>query len=103
MIPDVITVEGRKAGTFSGVWTAGEIIGLALGSVVLAGVLAASDYVETAAGESVAQPESAILGIGLSFSVIPAAVMLLSFLTLARYGITESDVEQAPGNRASLN
>ena len=114
MIPDVITVEGRKAdagavagaghgtrerheaeaGTFSGVWTAGETIGLALGSVILAGVLAVSGYVETAAGEVVAQPESAILGIWLSFSVIPAALMLLSFTTLARYGITEADVER---------
>lgn len=104
MIPDVITVEGARrstaehedqAGTFSGVWTAGETIGLAAGSVFLAGVLAVSGYQETVAGELVTQPASAILGIALSFSVIPAVLMLISFLPLSRYRITEADVTAA--------
>lgn len=104
MIPDVITVEGARrstaehedqAGTFSGVWTAGETIGLAAGSVFLAGVLAVNGYQETAAGELVTQPASAILGIALSFSVIPAVLMLISFLPLSRYRITEAEVTAA--------
>ena len=52
-----------RAGAFSGVWTAGETVGFALGATTLTVILAVTGYVSSTAGESVAQPDAAIAGI----------------------------------------
>lgn len=98
MLPDVISHDARtngdgNAGTFGGVWTAGETTGMALGATVLTIVLAASGYIESVAGQDVAQPGSAIAGIILSFSVVPAAIIFVSIATFARYPLRKADVE----------
>ena len=103
MLPDVISLDarrrrerggrGERAGIFGGVWTAGETIGMALGSTVLTVVLAITGYVESTAGVSVQQPGSAISGIALSFSLVPALLMLLSLLVLGRYRLRRGDLE----------
>lgn len=102
MLPDVISfdaarrsVAGGRAGVFGGMWTAGETTGMALGSTVLTIVLAATGYVESTAGSSVEQPGSAIAGIALSFSLVPALLMLASLFVLGRYRLREQDL--APG------
>ncbi|MDN6530427.1 MAG: MFS transporter, partial [Brevibacterium sp.] len=82
-------------GVFGGVWTAGETGGMALGATVLTGVLALTGYVESTAGVTVVQPDSAVLGIALSFSVVPAALMILSLVVLGRYRLRKEDVEHA--------
>ncbi|UOQ60131.1 MFS transporter [Leucobacter rhizosphaerae] len=92
--PTGIPVESR-AGVFGGVWTAGETAGMALGATVLTLVLALSGYVESSAGMSVTQPAQAIAGISLSFSLLPAALMFLSLVTLRRYRLREHDVRGA--------
>jgi Na+/melibiose symporter-like transporter len=100
MLPDVISHDAArsgagKAGTFGGVWTAGETAGMAFGTTVLTIVLAVSGYVESVAGQDVTQSPAAIAGIVLSFSVVPAAVIGLSLLTLARYPLRKHDIERA--------
>lgn len=99
MLPDVIAVDARthidRAGVFGGVWTAGETAGMALGSTVLTVVLAMTGYVESTAGITVVQPDSALLGIALSFSAVPAVLMFVSLLTLNRYRLRKEDVEHA--------
>lgn len=105
MLPDVIDLDSRRngagrAGTFGGVWTAGETAGMAFGATVLTVVLSLTGYVESVGTELVSQPGSAVAGIVLSFSLIPAVVMGLSFLTLARYRIRRTDLEGAPGAAA---
>jgi GPH family glycoside/pentoside/hexuronide:cation symporter len=100
MLPDVISHDAGRhgvgaAGTFGGVWTAGETTGIALGATVLTIVLASSGYVESVAGQLVSQPGSAILGIVLSFSVVPAAIIAISLLTFRRYPLRKHDVEPA--------
>ncbi|WP_350270473.1 MFS transporter [Brevibacterium sp. CBA3109] len=99
MLPDVIAVDARtrtaRAGVLGGVWTAGETAGMALGATVLTVVLALSGYVESSAGVTVVQPDSAVLGIALSFSAVPAALMILSLVTLGRYRLRKEDVEYA--------
>lgn len=101
MLPDVISHDERehgagRAGTFTGVWTAGETIGLAFGPVILAVILALSGYVSRVAGDaSVVQSDATITGIVLSFSAIPAALMALSLLPLARYRLRRTDIESA--------
>jgi Na+/melibiose symporter-like transporter len=98
MLPDVISHDARRhgegaAGTFGGVWTAGETTGMALGATVLTIVLAASGYIESVGGQVVTQPGSAITGIVLSFSVVPAAIIALSLWAFARYPLRKGDID----------
>lgn len=111
MLPDVISHDSRRhkiasAGTFGGVWTAGETTGMALGATVLTIVLAASGYLESVANQTVVQPASAIAGIIISFSVVPAVIIGLSVLTFRRYPLRRHDIDQADtetGATASAN
>jgi len=107
MLPDVISHDARRngdgrAGTFGGMWTAGETTGMALGATVLSVVLAVSGYVSraAAAASTVAgaaaggsQPGSAVAGIVLSFSVIPALLIAISLVPLARYRLRKGDID----------
>jgi GPH family glycoside/pentoside/hexuronide:cation symporter len=98
MLPDTVAHDAQtngpgRAGTFSGVWTAGETAGLAFGGTILSIVLAVTGFIPTVAEQTVTQPESAILGIVLAFSVIPAALMLLSLISLARYPLRKRDID----------
>lgn len=97
MLPDVISHDARShgdgsAGTFGGMWTAGETAGMALGTTVLTIVLAISGYVESIGQQVVTQSPAAISGIVISFSVVPAVIMALSLLTLARYRLRKQDL-----------
>lgn len=98
MLPDVISHDARShgagsAGTFGGVWTAGETAGMALGTTVLTIVLAISGYVESIGQQVVTQSPAAIAGIIVSFSVVPAVIMGLSLITLAPYRLRKHDIE----------
>ncbi|QJW37231.1 MFS transporter [Cellulosimicrobium protaetiae] len=98
MLPDVIAHDARthgegRGGAFSGVWTAGETTGMALGAAVLSLVLGVTGYVSTRAGETVAQPVAAVDGIALSFSVVPAVLVLVSLVPLVRYGLRKGDID----------
>ncbi|GAA4734965.1 MFS transporter [Isoptericola chiayiensis] len=101
MLPDVVSDDAARrgpgrAGTFSGMWTAGETTGFGLGTAVLAGVLAATGYLESRADVVVVQPEAAVLGITLAFSVLPAALVAVSLATLRRYPLRRTDIDAAP-------
>ena len=102
MLPDVISHDERtsgpgQAGSFSGVWTAGETVGFALGATAL---------VDHPRGDRVtsrrpparrwSQPDAAITGIVISFSLAPAVLVGLSLLTLARYPLRRTDIESQP-------
>ncbi|PRB10349.1 MFS transporter [Microbacterium sp. MYb72] len=98
MLPDVISHDERlhgagQAGTFTGVWTAGETVGFALGATVVSLTLAATGYVSTVAGATTTQPDAAIAGIVLSFSILPAVLMLGSLAALRRYRLRRADIE----------
>jgi Na+/melibiose symporter-like transporter len=98
MLPDVISHDAKShgegnAGTFGGVWTAGETTGMALGATVLTIVLAISGYLESTGAQQVVQPESAIAGIVLSFSVVPALILAASLIPFARYPLRKVDVD----------
>ncbi|UJP08847.1 MFS transporter [Microbacterium sp. KUDC0406] len=98
MLPDVIAHDrstsegGNRSGVFSGVWTAGETTGMALGATVLSIVLALTGYVESTAGVAVEQPAAAVAGIAVAFSALPAVLMVLSLVTLSRYRLREHDI-----------
>ncbi|MFT4109230.1 MFS transporter [Propionicimonas sp.] len=98
MLPDVISHDAHSlgdanAGVFGGIWTAGETTGMALGAGVLALILTVTGYVQTIAGTTVTQPASAVAGIALGFSVVPAVLTLLSLAFLARYRLRRADID----------
>ncbi|MEY9854141.1 GPH family glycoside/pentoside/hexuronide:cation symporter [Leifsonia sp. EB41] len=102
MLPDVISHDARRngpgrAGTFGGMWTAGETTGMALGATVLTVVLALTGYIARSASAAAAggatQPAEAVVGIVLSFSLIPAAIIAVSLAPLARYRLRKGDVD----------
>ncbi len=101
MLPDVISHDARihgegSAGIFGGVWTAGETAGMALGATALTVVLSVTGYAERIAGQSLEQGPTAVAGIVLSFSAVPAVLMLVSLVTLARYRLRRRDIDSVP-------
>ncbi|WP_166849160.1 MFS transporter [Isoptericola sp. BMS4] len=104
MLPDVVAHDARRhgvdrAGAFGGAWTAGETTGLALGTTVLTAVLAATGYVESSGAEAVTQPTTAVAGIVVAFSLLPAALVAASLLALRRYPLRRSDIDDATADR----
>lgn len=96
MLPDVISADAdgtASAGAFSGVWTAGETVGFAISASAFTAVLALTGYISSTADVSVTQPESAVAGIVIAFSVIPAVLTLLSLVSLSRYRLTKHDID----------
>jgi glycoside/pentoside/hexuronide:cation symporter, GPH family len=96
MLADVAAVDAartgeNRTGVFTGVWTAGETLGLALGPGVFGLVLALGGYVSSTDGDA-AQPASAVTAIVLGFSLLPAALTLLSLVWLRRYSLNAEDV-----------
>ncbi|MEU4888322.1 MULTISPECIES: MFS transporter [Streptomyces] len=86
---DAFTSGRRRAGLFTGLWTAGETLGLALGPGLYGLVLAAGGFVSSDAGHRVEQPASALTAIVTGFGALPALLLLLSLPMLARYDLTE--------------
>lgn len=97
MLPDTAAHDARvtrenRVGVFTGVWTAVETLGLALGSAVFAGVLALGGYRSSVGAVVVAQPASALTAIAVGFSVLPALLVLLSLVALRGYRLTQEEV-----------
>ncbi|MGB8651346.1 MAG: MFS transporter [Mycobacteriales bacterium] len=88
ILPDLISHsedhDGR-AGIFTGVWQGGETVAFAVGPALYSLVLAASGYVSHAADEKVSQPGSALTGLVVAFSVLPALLTAASLPLLRRY------------------
>jgi Na+/melibiose symporter-like transporter len=89
MLPDAIAADEaasgrRRAGVFTGVWTAAETLGLAIGPGILGGLLGLAGYVSSK-GDDVAQGSGAVLAVRLGFSLLPAVIVLVSLPVLARY------------------
>ncbi|MDF2573623.1 MAG: transporter [Agromyces sp.] len=107
MLPDVISHDAARhgagrAGSFGGVWTAGETAGMALGATLLTIVLAVTGYVESTGSAIVEQPGAATAGITIAFSLLPAALVLLSLLALRRYPLRKGDIDADAAARAVL-
>ena len=90
MLPDAIAADEaasgrRRAGVFTGVWTAAETLGLAVGPGLLGGLLGLAGYASSTGNEHVVQSSTAVLAVRLGFSVLPAVLVLASLPVLARY------------------
>ncbi len=89
MLPDTVAADAattgqQRAGSFTGVWTAGETIGFAVGPALVLVVLAVSGFVSSVDAD-VIQPDSATTGVLLAFTVLPAVLIALSLPIIRRY------------------
>jgi Na+/melibiose symporter-like transporter len=99
MLPDTIAADTARtgvarAGVFTGLWTAGETAGLALGPGILGLILGLTGFVSSAEGHIVAQPSSAIAGVLVGFSVVPAVVVAISLLFVRRYDLSAARLKE---------
>ncbi|MFD6952218.1 MULTISPECIES: MFS transporter [unclassified Nocardiopsis] len=83
LLPETVREDaGRsgqaQAGTFTGMWTGLETGAMALGPGLFAAVLGLTAFRSAEASAAVAQPDSALAGIGAGFSLLPAALFLAS-------------------------
>lgn len=96
MLPDAAAVDAdrtgeSRVGVYTGVWTAVETLGLALGPGVYGLVLMLGGYVSSTDGHAV-QPDGALTAMTLGFTLLPAALVLGSLLLLRHYRIDEATV-----------
>ncbi|GAB2626433.1 MFS transporter [Paractinoplanes abujensis] len=90
MLPDCIAYDTertgrRQAGVFTGLWTAGETLGLALGPGLYALLLQLFGYVSSSTGEAARQDDTARLGVLLGFTIVPALLVGLAVVLLRGY------------------
>ncbi len=95
LLPDVLDADARatgvaRQGMFTGLWTAGEKLGLALGGLVTGALLSWTGFVASS-GDMVDQPQSALTGVQLAFSILPSLLVAASLLLLVRFRAVFSD------------
>ncbi len=95
MLPDCIAADElrtgrRQAGVFTGLWTAGETLGLAVGPYIFGQTLQLFGYVPSTSGESAAQTAHAELGVLLGFTIVPGVVVALALVFLRWYDLSPS-------------
>jgi Na+/melibiose symporter-like transporter len=93
MLPDCIAYDTartgkRQAGVFTGLWTAGETLGLAVGPYLFLQTLQIFGYVSSNTGVAADQSAAAELGVLIGFSVVPGIVVGLSLLFLRAYDLS---------------
>lgn len=103
MLPDAAAVDAdrtgeNRIGVYTGVWTAVETLGLALGPGIYGLVLMLGGYVSSTDGGD-AQPDGALTSMTLGFTLLPAALVLASLLILRHYRIDEAAVIAAGKDR----
>jgi Na+/melibiose symporter-like transporter len=89
MVPDAVAAaEARgtvRAGAYTGVWTAAEATGSAVGPYLYSAVLAIGGFISTTDGQALAQPESARTALLIGFTVVPAALMVAALAFQRRW------------------
>ncbi|MEU6352446.1 MFS transporter [Streptomyces sp. NPDC047072] len=100
MVPDVIAAAGSNgsasAGSYTGVWTAAEATGGALGPYVYSACLAAGGFVASTAGEHTTQSSGALAAVRYGFTLLPAALMTIAIVLQRRYTLDEFAHMEAP-------
>lgn len=84
MVPDAVAAAEERgtsrAGAYTGVWTATEAVGTAIGPYVYSAVLAIGGFVSAVDGDSVAQTDGALDALLIGFTVVPAVLMAVAVL-----------------------
>jgi GPH family glycoside/pentoside/hexuronide:cation symporter len=87
MIADI--AGEKRAGLYSSVWIAADKIGFALGGTLLVGLaLSAFGFDSARAMAGLAQPQHALFGVQLAFSVCPFALSFMAAVIFGKFGRT---------------
>jgi GPH family glycoside/pentoside/hexuronide:cation symporter len=94
MLPDVMEYDRlrtglRREGVFSSIYTIVEKLGYALGAGFIGVVLSMAGFVSTMQGALVDQPASAMFALYAGASLIPAGLVLFSWLLMLTYPLDE--------------
>ncbi|MCN9244896.1 MFS transporter [Streptomyces sp. RY43-2] len=96
MVPDAVAAaEARgsaRAGAYTGVWTATEATGTALGPYVYSAALAIGGFASTTERHSPVQSHSAIVALLLGFTVVPAVLMTIALAFQRRCALDRAAV-----------
>jgi glycoside/pentoside/hexuronide:cation symporter, GPH family len=92
MLPDCIAYDTirtgkRQAGVFTGLWTAGETLGLAVGPYLFGQTIQLFGYVSSTTGFAAHQTSTASLGVLIGFTLVPGVVVGLALLFLRAYDL----------------
>ncbi|RFU36481.1 MFS transporter [Actinomadura logoneensis] len=89
MLPDAVAAAeaagSSKAGAYTGVWTATEATGTAVGPYVYSAVLAMGGFVSSTADEHVDQSRTALTALRIGITVVPAVLMAAALWFQRRY------------------
>jgi GPH family glycoside/pentoside/hexuronide:cation symporter len=88
LIYDELLSGKRRAGVFTGLWTAAETVMMAFGALLLGWILSAAGFVSSQPDEPVAQPDSALDAILIGGALAPGLLMLVAVLCTLRYDLT---------------
>lgn len=94
MVPDTVEVDElrtgeRREGAIFGAWAFCRKLGMTAGAFLVSLLLSATGFVQGATAD--AQPESAILGVRLIYSLLPVVLWMLAIFFLTRYRLTEAE------------
>ncbi|MEU6742619.1 MFS transporter [Streptosporangium sandarakinum] len=94
MVPDAVAAAevagSSKAGAYTGVWTATEATGTAVGPYVYSAILALGGFVSSTAGEHVAQSGTALTALRVGFTVVPAVLVGVALWFQRRYTLDDA-------------
>ncbi|MGW4805204.1 MFS transporter [Kitasatospora sp. NPDC004272] len=79
MLPDAVAAaENAEAGAYTGLWTATEATGTAVGPYLYSAALALGGFVPSTGGTHTAQSDTALTALLAGFTLLPAALMALA-------------------------
>ncbi|WP_435818796.1 MFS transporter [Kitasatospora cineracea] len=79
LLPDAVAAaDTAEAGTYTGVWTAAEATGTAVGPYLYSAVLALGGFVSSTGGAHAPQSDTALTALLTGFTLLPAALMALA-------------------------
>lgn len=88
MVPDAVAAAERRgtsrAGAYTGVWTATEAVGTAIGPYVYSAVLAIGGFVSATDGDLLPQTDTALDAVLLGFTAVPVVLMAAAYLVQRR-------------------
>lgn len=106
MLPDTMQFQylrtgDRIEGSFAGLYIMVEKLGQAIGASLTGIILGLFGYIEARGGATVVQPDSAVTGIALCYSVFSTAFLILSIIAMQFYPLDERTMmlrgEPTPG------
>jgi GPH family glycoside/pentoside/hexuronide:cation symporter len=98
MLPDLMEYDRlrtgeRREGVYSSLYTIVEKVGYALGPGLIGVLLASSGFIATKRGAIVQQPESAIHALYVGMALLPAVLVVASFVMMLFYRVNEQTLQ----------